>query len=156
MPIDDAVRPYLERCVALAREAKVSGDEPFGSVLAAADGRVLFEDRNRVGDGDQTRHPELAIVHWAIAHLSPAERAAATVYTSGEHCPMCSAAHAWAGLGPIVYAASSAQLSGWRAEWGLTPSPVAALAIGMVAPSVSVSGPFEDFAEELKTLHSPT
>lgn len=31
--------------------------------------------------------------------LTAADRAAATVFTSGEHCPMCSAAHAWAGLG---------------------------------------------------------
>ena len=26
-----------------------AGDNPFGSVLVAADGEVLFEDRNRVG-----------------------------------------------------------------------------------------------------------
>ena len=40
---------YLHRCVELAREALEAGDNPFGSVLVAADGEVLFEDRNRVG-----------------------------------------------------------------------------------------------------------
>jgi len=30
--------------------------------------------------------------------MTPAERLQATVYTSGEHCPMCAAAHGWAGL----------------------------------------------------------
>jgi hypothetical protein len=33
------------------------------------------------------------------AVMTPAERAASTVDTSGEHCPMCAAAHAWVGLG---------------------------------------------------------
>ena len=33
---------------------------------------------------DATRHPELAIARWAASNLTPAERAEATVYTSGE------------------------------------------------------------------------
>jgi tRNA(Arg) A34 adenosine deaminase TadA len=90
---------HLRRCVELAREALDDGDEPFGSVLVGGDGEVRFEDRNRVKDGDQTRHPEFEIAKWAAAHLTVPERAAATVYTSGEHCPMCSAAHGWVGLG---------------------------------------------------------
>ncbi|TMQ90547.1 nucleoside deaminase, partial [Actinomadura soli] len=89
---------HLSRCVALAAEALDAGDEPFGTVLAAASGEVLFEDRNRTADGDQTRHPEFEAARWAAAHLTPEERAAATVFTSGEHCPMCSAAHGWVGL----------------------------------------------------------
>ena len=71
---------------------------------------VLREDRNRVPDGDQTRHPEFELARWAAANLTPEERAAATVYTSGEHCPMCAAAHAWVGLGRIVYAGSRRKL----------------------------------------------
>ena len=85
-------------------------------------------------------------------HLTPDERAASTVYTSGEHCPMCAAAHAWVGLGRIVYAASSAQISGWRAGWGLPPGPVAALPITVVAPGVPVEGPVDSLVDEVKDL----
>ena len=60
--------------------------------------------------------------------MTPGERAEATVYTSGEHCPMCAAAHGWAGLGRIVYATSSEQMTGWLAELGVGPSPVLQLA----------------------------
>lgn len=143
---------HLRRCVELAREALDAGDEPFGSLIVSADGDVLFEDRNRVAGGDHTRHPEFEIARWAAAHLSPQERADATVYTSGEHCPMCSAAHAWVGLGRIVYATSSAQLSRWHAEWGLEPGPVAALPIRTVAPGIPVDGPADDLVDEVKEL----
>ena len=85
--------------------------------------KTLFEDRNRVKDGDATRHPEFAIARWAAENMAPVRRVRATVYTSGEHCPMCAAAHAWVGLGRIVYATSGQQLSRWREEWG--PAAVA-------------------------------
>ena len=115
-------RHYLARCVELARQALAQGDEPFGSLLLSADGQVLFEDRNHVAGGDHTRHPEFEIARWAAANLTPAQRAASTVYTSGEHCAMCAAAHGWVGLGRIVYASSTPQLSAWMQELGF-PAP---------------------------------
>jgi tRNA(Arg) A34 adenosine deaminase TadA len=149
---DDDLR-HLRRCVELAQEALEDGDEPFGSVLVDDSGQVVFEDRNRVKGGDATQHPEFAIARWAAQHLSPDRRAAATVYTSGEHCPMCAAAHAWVGLGRIVYAVSSTQLTGWLAEWGVPAGPVAPLPITVVAPAVHVSGPVSALAETMKGLH---
>lgn len=144
---------HLRRCVELAREALDAGDEPFGSLLVTADGRVRAEDRNRVAGGDQTRHPEFELARWAAEHLDPKERAAATVYTSGEHCPMCSAAHAWVGLGRIAYAASSAQLTAWRSEWGEAASPVNPLSVTAVAPGIEVSGPAPELTDEVRALH---
>ncbi|MFA5665277.1 nucleoside deaminase [Castellaniella sp.] len=151
--IAESEMPYLKRCVELAREALDAGDEPFGSVLVSAQGRILFEDRNRVAGGDHTRHPEFEIARWAAAHLSSAERAAATVYTSGEHCPMCAAAHGWVGLGRIVYVSSSRQLMGWLSELGAPPPPVRALPIQDIVPSVPVDGPVPRLAEEVHALH---
>ena len=98
--VTDADLGHLRRCVQLAVQAVEAGDFPFGSVLVAADGTGLAEDRNlEVTTGDPTRHPEFALTRWAATNMTPPERAAATVYTSGEHCPMCAAAHGWAGLG---------------------------------------------------------
>ena len=144
---------HLRRCVDLAREALDAGDEPFGSVLVDARGTVLHEDRNRTADGDQTRHPELELARWAAAHVAPEERPSCTVYTSGEHCAMCAAGHAWVGLGRIVYAASTAQLTAWREGWGLAPGPVLPLPVHAVAPGVPVGGPAPELADELRELH---
>lgn len=144
---------YLRRCVELAAEALEAGDEPFGSILVTADGTVAAEDRNRVGGGDPTRHPEFELARWAAEHLTPAERASATVYTSGEHCPMCSAAHAWVGLGRIVYIASAAQLSAWLTAWGVPPAPIRSLPISEVAIGIAVEGPVPELLDEVRALH---
>jgi tRNA(Arg) A34 adenosine deaminase TadA len=144
---------HLRRCVELAREALDDGAEPFGSLLVDASGVVRFEDRNRVKDGDETRHPELEVARWSATHLSADERSAATVYTSGEHCPMCSAAHAWMGLGRIVYAVSAATLTRWRREWGVAPAAVLPLPINEIAPRVEVAGPCPELEDELRELH---
>ena len=146
--------PHLRRCVELAAEAVAAGDFPFGSVLVAADGQVLAEDRNRENSlGDATRHPEFELARWAAANMTAPARAGATVYTSGEHCPQCSAAHAWVGLGRIVYVSSSVQLTGWLAELGVPPSPVRALAITEVAPGLAVHGPVPGLDEQVRDLH---
>ncbi|ONK10209.1 nucleoside deaminase [Streptomyces sp. MP131-18] len=151
--VDETDLRHLRRCVELAAEALAAGDEPFGSVLVDGDGAVLGEDHNRVASGDRTRHPEFALARWSAAHLTPAERAAATVYTSGEHCPMCAAAHGWVGLGRIVYAASSEQLTTWLREFGVPAPPVAPLAIGEVVPGARVAGPVPALADEVRALH---
>ncbi len=124
-------------------------------MLTDADGTVLAEDRNReVTTGDPTRHPEFELARWAAANLSPRERAAATVYTSGEHCPMCAAAHGWVGLGRIVYVSSSEQAQGWLAELGVTASaPVRPLSIREVAPGLEVAGPVPELAGQVRELH---
>ena len=147
--------PHLRRCVELAAEAVDAGDHPFGSVLVAADGRVLAEDRNRENTmGDATRHPEFELARWAAANMTAADRAGATVFTSGEHCPMCAAAHAWVGLGRIVYVSSSEQLTAWLAELGVPPSsPVRALAVRDVAPGLTVQGPVPELDQQVRELH---
>ncbi|GAP88171.2 putative cytidine deaminase [Rosellinia necatrix] len=169
---------HLRRAIALAAEALEAGDAPFGSVLVSGgktegeegegegegkgEGRPLHEDRNRIHTtGDGTRHPELALARWAAAHVPSARaRAAATVYTSGEHCAMCAAAHAWAGLGRVVYAASTAQLRAWMAEFRAEKGGeeevvvvVAPLPIDAVAPGLEVVGPVPLLEADVKALH---
>ncbi len=146
--------PYLRRCIELASEALSAGNQPFGSMLVSAEGTVLFEGRNEVvTTGDQTRHPEFGIARWAAANLSPEERRRAIVYTSGEHCAMCSAAHGWVGLGRIVYVSSTAQLMVWLADLAVPAPAVRPLSIREVVPSLVVDGPVADLAEQVRDLH---
>lgn len=152
----------LQLCVDLAREALEAGDMPFGSVLVSSSGAILQTDRNRIVTGergdniaDATLHPEFTLARWAQTHMSAEERAAATVYTSGEHCAMCSTAHGYVGLGDIVYASSTEQYGEWKKEFGVQSESqkVKSLAIGEVAPGIKTRGPVPGFDEQVKELH---
>ncbi len=144
---------HLRRCVELARTALEAGHGPFGAVLVSASGRKLYEDHNRVTDADQTLHAEMGVIHWALANMAPVQRIRTVMYTSCEHCPMCAAAHAWAGLGRISYATSNAQLTGWLTEWRAPAPPVAMLPITTVTPRAVVSGPVPELEKEMSALY---
>jgi tRNA(Arg) A34 adenosine deaminase TadA len=153
-PVSETDMVHLRRCVELAEQAVTAGDFPFGSVLVGGDGTMLAEDRNReTSTGDPTSHPEFALARWAARRLSPAERAATTVYTSGEHCPMCAAAHGWVGLGRIVYVTSTAQVGRWLAELGVPSPPVRPLSIQDIVPGIEVAGPVPGLAHQVHELH---
>jgi tRNA(Arg) A34 adenosine deaminase TadA len=152
MAIPEQDLTHLRAAVALAREALDAGDQPFGTLLVDGAGAVRWTGRNHAGGGDETQHPELALAQWS-ASLSREERSRCTVYTSGEHCAMCSAAHGWMGLGRIVYAVSAEQLLAWRTEWGALPPAVATLSIQTVVPGLPVDGPAPELEDELRELH---
>lgn len=151
--INNSDLKYLKRCIELAKIALDKGDEPFGSILVSSDGKVLAEDHNHVADGDHTQHPEFALARWAAGNMTPEERSHATVYTSGEHCPMCAAAHGWVGLGRIVYASSSEQLVKWLSEMGIAQSRVRNLPIQDVIRDTIIDGPVPELAEQVRQLH---
>lgn len=152
--ITDEDRRHLARCVELAEEALADGDGPFGSVLVDGEGNALAEGRNReVSGGDATRHPEIELAQWAARNLTAEQRAAATLYTSGEHCAMCAAAHGWVGIGRLVFVMSTPQLVELRAELGLPAGPVAPLRAQEVAPQVTVLGPEPSLVEAVADLH---
>ena len=153
MVVNDVDRQHLRRCVELARTALEAGHGPFGAVLVGANGRALYEDHNRVTDRDQTLHAELGVIRWAVANMAPVQRIRATLYTSCEHCPMCAGAHAWAGLGRIVYVTSNEQLAKLLTEWRAPALPVAMMPVTTVVPRAVVDGPVPELDEEMKALY---
>lgn len=143
---------HLQRCVELAAEATARGDDPFGSVLVSGDGEVLAERSNRVvTSGDVTAHPELHLAQWASVKLRPEQRSAATMYTSGEHCAMCAAAHVWAGIGRLVFALSAEQIRE-VASSGTIIWLSAREVIERSNATVAVDGPCEDLVAEAQAL----
>ncbi|MGW0637683.1 nucleoside deaminase [Nocardia salmonicida] len=132
---------HLRRAIDLAGHAAALGDRPFGAVAVTPDGAVLAEGVNAVNStGDVTTHAELVAITLATAADHAEQLRGATVYASGEPCPMCAAAMVWAGVGRIVFAAAAA-------EFGpiLPPGPSFELTCAeVVARSnvpVEVSGP---------------
>ncbi|WP_373707993.1 nucleoside deaminase [Kaistella sp.] len=145
---------YLERCLELAKESVEAGDEAFGSVLVNEAEEIIAEARNRVNEKTVLAHPEIDLEYWAAENLSEEERQKATMYTTGEHCPMCSAAHGCVGIGTLVYLSSAKQLGEWQKEYDLASAPINFLPVEDIIKNVEVRGPAEgELLEEIKKLH---
>ena len=110
-------------------------------MLVNAKDEVLAEARNRTNEINNLAHPEIELAYWAAEWLTEEERKQTILYTSGEHCPMCAAAHGWVGLGKIVYLSSGQQLSEWMDEMNVPPAPIRMVPIQEIAPEVEVVGP---------------
>ncbi len=95
----------------LALEEAKKGDFPFGAVIVRA-GKVAATGRNSgIKQNDPTAHGEMVAIRSFCASHPAAELKGATIYTTGEPCPMCMAAIVWSGFSRVVYAASIEQLS---------------------------------------------
>lgn len=114
----------LRRAIALAADARTSGNPPFGSLLAGPDGTVLAEEFNTtLTDRDITAHPELKLARWAARELDAPTAAGTTMFTSCQPCGMCEAVIQWAGLRRVVFALSGEQLLDIRPGSGRPPVP---------------------------------
>lgn len=117
---------HLRHAIGLSEEARRRGDMPFGAVLVAPDGTVLAASRNTIAtDRNLTAHAEINALRDASAGCSAQEIAAATMYASGEPCPMCSGAMIRFGLRRLFF--------GIRASLASTYLPAAA---GVIAGTV--------------------
>ncbi|TYB76689.1 nucleoside deaminase [Bizionia saleffrena] len=145
---------YLEICVALAEDALNAGDEPFGSILVNAKNEIIATARNKVNAENVLSHPEIELAYWALENLSTEERKSTTMYTTGEHCPMCAAAHGWAEIGPLVYLSSAEQLGEWLQEFGANEAPIHFVASREIIKHIDIKGPGSGVVlEAIKALH---
>jgi guanine deaminase len=104
-------RPEDEGFMTLAIAEAAKGDFPFGALIVR-DGKVAASARNLGrANNDPTAHAEMMAIRSFIATRPAAELAGATIYASGEPCPMCMGAILWSGFGRLVFAASIAQLA---------------------------------------------
>ena len=106
---------FLRRAIELAREARIDGHHPFGSLIVNARGEVVAEARNNAvrPKGDPTQHAETLACSAAARLLSEEELAQCTLYTSTEPCAMCAGAIYWIGVGRVVFALSEKGLFGF-------------------------------------------
>ncbi len=106
-----ARRAEDEGFMRLALEEARQGDFPFGAVILR-EGRVAARGHNMgVRANDPTAHGEMVAIRRFLAARPAAELKGATIYTTGEPCPMCMSAILWCGFGRVVYAASIEELS---------------------------------------------
>ena len=97
----------LRAAIELSARARAAGNQPYGALLADAEGRVLLEAGNtQVTTGDCTGHAELNLVRAASSRFDRERLATCTIYASGEPCSMCAGAIYWAGVRRLVFGLS--------------------------------------------------
>ena len=95
---------HLRRAIVLSERARLNGNQPFGAVLVGGNGEVLAEAENAtLSARDLTLHAEMNALRIASPRLSPAEIVHATMYASGEPCPMCAGAMLQHGVRRLVF-----------------------------------------------------
>ncbi len=119
-------RPEDERFMRLAIAEAAKGDFPFGAVIVR-DGDAFASGRNLgITHDDPTAHSEMMAIRQVIAAGRTARLRGATLYASGEPCPMCMGAIIWCGIGRVVFAASIEELSTKIGQILVTSEQVAA------------------------------
>jgi tRNA(adenine34) deaminase len=103
---------------------------PFGSaILRAADRLVLAVGVNR-GQANPTFHGEIVAIGDYVARHGNNGWADAILYTTGEPCPMCMSALAWAGMGGVVWGTSIEKLR----QFGINQIMIPAAEVIAAAP----------------------
>lgn len=109
--ISSPKRTEDESYMRLALEEAKKGDFPFGAVIVR-NGQVVATGHNTgIKSNDPTAHGEIAVIRDFVSRNASSELKGATIYTTGEPCPMCMGAILWCGFGRMVYGASIKQLS---------------------------------------------
>lgn len=110
---------FLRRAIALAEEAVARGARPFGAVVVDGEGNVVAEAQAvaTAEPRDWTAHSEMQALRAASAALSWEALSRATVYASGEPCPMCAAAIYWCNIRRLVFSVSEPAMRDLRAPF---------------------------------------
>ncbi|MCL2578676.1 MAG: nucleoside deaminase [Oscillospiraceae bacterium] len=110
------LKPYeagiLRRVIEICKEARESGNNPFGCLLADAAGNILMEQGNEEVslNGDCTAHAEALLMRKASQVYTKDEMQKLTLYSCAEPCCMCAGAMYWGNLGRLVYIGRESEL----------------------------------------------
>jgi tRNA(Arg) A34 adenosine deaminase TadA len=130
----------MRLAIEASQAALAAGNMPFGATLCSPQGELLWTaQNNQATSGDCTGHAELVLVRDAVRALGAPALRGATVYASGEPCAMCAGAMFWAGVGRVVFAASTADIH--RALGGDELPIRTAQVYAGARPAVQVEGP---------------
>lgn len=103
---------------------------PFGAVIVRAADRAVMATGVNNGRANPTHHGEIVAINDYVARHGNRGWEEMVLYTTGEPCPMCMSALAWARIGGVVYGTSIETLR----QVGIDQIVLPATAIAAAAP----------------------
>jgi tRNA(adenine34) deaminase len=150
LPEDDAT--HMRYAIEASRQAVSAGDMPFGAALVQHGVRLHVARNNQFTRRDVTGHAEVALLR-EVSDLHGSDTLkGSTVYASGEPCAMCTGALFWAGVGRVVFAATTADII---AALGGPALPIrTSEVLASASPKFAVYGPLlrEEAVEVLRSF----
>jgi tRNA(adenine34) deaminase len=151
VPLDLSVIPsaaHREAMRLAIAEARANPAFPFGAVIVRGNDRAVMARGVNGGTQNPTWHGEIVALNDYVARHGHQGWKEMILYTTGEPCPMCMAALAWARMGGIVYGTTIAKLR----DCGIDQIMVPAADIAAAAPFFrgQLLGPL--FSEETDPL----
>lgn len=147
---------YLREAVEVSRQARASGNTPFGAILVGPEGEILLrQQNNEITEHKATGHAETQLAEAASMMFEKDFLWDCTMYTTCEPCPMCSGAVYWANIGHVVYGMSEADLL--KLTGAHDQNPTFAMTAQRVFDAgqkdIKVEGPFDEVATEVAAVH---
>lgn len=97
-------RFWMDRAIALAKQAGSQGEIPVGAIIIGTDGQILATGENRKErDRDPTAHAEILAIRNAAKILKDWHLNQTTLYVTLEPCPMCAGAILQSRVRTLVY-----------------------------------------------------
>jgi tRNA(adenine34) deaminase len=97
----------MEKAVAVALAAELSGNYRIGALVANAEGDIISTAYTQLDTTvDPTAHGEIMALREACERAGSRYLPGHYLYSTLEPCPMCTSAAIWAKLGGIVFGAS--------------------------------------------------
>jgi tRNA(adenine34) deaminase len=117
-------RQWMNRALALAREAGADGEIPVGAIIIDRSGNLLSEANNRKQrDRDPTAHAEILAIRAACSAIESCYLHDCTLYVTLEPCPMCAGAIVHSRLSLLVYGADDSKTGAIRTVLNLPDAP---------------------------------
>lgn len=101
---------FMDRALALAREAAVAGEVPVGAVVVCG-GRIIAQGRNEtLALKDPTAHAEMLAIRRAAAAVGSERLVECDLYVTLEPCAMCAAAISFARIRRLYFGAGDPKM----------------------------------------------
>jgi tRNA(adenine34) deaminase len=114
----------MQQAIAIAEQAKHSGDVPVGALIINKDGVVIGKGSNeREANNDPTAHAEIVAIRNAASRLQNSRLDGCTLVVTLEPCAMCAGAIAQSRISHLIFGAWDAKAGAVGSVWDVLRDP---------------------------------
>ena len=124
----------MDKAIALANKALVTGDVPVGAIIVNSDGELIGSGANeREAKTDPTAHAEIVAIRKAVSYLQNSRLDGCTLVVTLEPFSMCAGAIAQARISNLIFGAWDEKAGAVGSVWDVIRDPRALYKINVTS-----------------------